>query len=259
MPNSLSPSASFENLRAIFKALRDPETGCPWDIKQTHGSLLPYLIEEAYEYIEAVEHKPQHMAEELGDVLLQVMLHAQVAEDSSTFSIDDVILSLSEKLIERHPHVFGSVEVADEKEVVQNWQAIKDSKKPQKKSALADLNRSAPALLIAEEVGKKVAKLGFDWSDASEVIDKIDEELLELKNATSIQEIEHEVGDLLFSIAQFARKHGVNPELALQKMILRFQARFESMEQSNGGSVKGLDKLELEALWIEAKKSEGHL
>lgn len=174
---------TFDRLREVIATLRGPN-GCPWDRKQTHESLRPYLIEEAYEVIDAIqEEDDDHIAEELGDVLLQVMLHSQIGEDSGFFSVDDVIRSITEKMIERHPHVFGDVEVGSADEVTSNWEAIKNRGKPKKDTILEGISEALPRLLYAQEMQKKASKVGFDWGDATLAFKKVEEEIKELQEA----------------------------------------------------------------------------
>ncbi|WP_163527981.1 nucleoside triphosphate pyrophosphohydrolase [Halobacillus ihumii] len=250
----------FFRLREVIRTLRGPE-GCPWDQKQTHESLRRYLIEEAYEFIDAVNRlDDQNMAEELGDILLQVMLHSQIGEDEGFFTIDDVISSITEKMIRRHPHVFGDVLVNDAEEVVTNWDQIKKQEKSIAADSLLDsVPTSFPALLQAEEVQKKAAKVGFDWDKVELVEDKVKEEwaeFLEAKEMNDPREMEKEFGDWLFAITNLARHYNINGETALQRTNQKFRTRFSAMEKSASNAKRPLDDYslhELEELWAAAK------
>ncbi|WP_394220104.1 nucleoside triphosphate pyrophosphohydrolase [Halobacillus trueperi] len=250
----------FFRLREVIKILRSPE-GCPWDRKQTHESLRKYMIEEAYEFIDAVNRMDDdHMVEELGDVLLQVMLHSQIGEDEGYFTIDDVIVSITEKMIRRHPHVFGEMTVDSSDEVVTNWEAIKAEEKGEKPDSILDsVPESFPALLQAEELQKKAAKVGFDWDTVAPVIEKVEEEWQEFKEARDAgdrEEMEKEFGDWLFAIANLARHYKISSENALQRTNRKFRTRLSSMEkdaQTEGQQLKDYDLDSLEELWVKAK------
>ncbi|ARI75450.1 bifunctional methyltransferase/pyrophosphohydrolase YabN [Halobacillus mangrovi] len=251
----------FFRLREVIRVLRGPN-GCPWDRKQTHESLRKYLIEEAYEFIDAVNRQDdEHMVEELGDVLLQVMLHSQIGEDEGFFSIDDVIVSVTDKMIRRHPHVFEHVTVNDAEEVVTNWEAIKQEEKGGMPSSILDaVPGSFPALLQAEELQKKAAKVGFDWDSAEPVIEKVKEEWQEFQEARAQGdqvEMEKEFGDWLFAIANLARHYKLNSENALQRTNQKFRTRLAAMEKSaqeKGRSLNDYDLDALEELWVQAKE-----
>lgn len=226
---------TFDRLREVIATLRGPN-GCPWDRKQTHESLRPYLIEEAYEVIDAIqEEDDDHIAEELGDVLLQVMLHSQIGEDSGFFSVDDVIRSITEKMIERHPHVFGDVEVGSADEVTSNWEAIKNRGKPKKDTILEGISEALPRLLYAQEMQKKASKVGFDWGDATLAFKKVEEEIKELQEAIEKEdtnEKELEFGDVLFSLVNVARLLSIDPEIALHRTSQKFKNRFNILNPS---------------------------
>ncbi|MFG6117397.1 nucleoside triphosphate pyrophosphohydrolase [Halobacillus sp. MO56] len=251
----------FFRLREVIRELRGPD-GCPWDKKQTHESLRKYLIEEAYEFIDAVNKlDDEAMVEELGDVLLQVMLHSQIGEDEGFFTVDDVILSITEKMIRRHPHVFGDISVNSSEEVITNWDDIKKQEKAvQPESMLDQTPASFPALLQAEEIQKRAAKVGFDWKESGPVWSKVEEEWQEFKEAQQAddaREMEKELGDLLFSIANLARHYKINAESALQGTNEKFRDRFRYMEQKaseQGAALKELTLNELEKWWNDAKK-----
>jgi tetrapyrrole methylase family protein/MazG family protein len=250
----------FSFLVDIMRKLRSPE-GCPWDREQTHESLRPYLIEEAYEFIDAIHlQDDQAMAEELGDVLLQVVFHAVIAEERYGFSLSEVIEKLNEKLIRRHPHVFGSVDADTPDQVVQTWEAVKKAEgKGKKESILDDIPQSLPAVLMAYEQQKKAAKVGFDWDDVAGVLDKLKEEWTELADASNPMEREKELGDVLFTVVNVARFYKVDPEIALLQTVRKFDRRFryvENRSKESGRPMKeyGIDQLEI--WWQEAKQKE---
>jgi tetrapyrrole methylase family protein / MazG family protein len=253
----------FSTLRRIIADLRGPN-GCPWDKKQTHMSLKKYLIEEAYELIEAINNEDiDHMVEELGDVLLQVMLHAQIGEDDGYFSIEDVISGISEKMVRRHPHVFGDTMAEDEEAVLKNWQQIKQQEKGSAPASLLEgAGKGLPQLLKAAELQKEAAKTGFDWPDITPVIDKVKEELGEFEEAVSgknKEEQEQEFGDLLFALVNVARHYKIDPEEALFRTNQKFTRRFGCIEQKVAESNRPFSDYtlkELDAFWEEAKEKE---
>lgn len=255
---------AIRRLVAIMARLRGPD-GCPWDREQTLDSLKPYLIEEAYEVLEAMDagDSAEH-CEELGDLLLQIVFHAELARESGRWDFADVAQAISDKLVYRHPHVFGEERARDAEEVERNWARLKAAEKAKKKgragSALDGIPRQAPALLRAERTGEKASRIGFDWPDASGPRAKIDEELRELDEAIAERDAEaifREVGDVLFSVANLARHLRVPPEDALRAAIARFEGRFHRMEdrlRAEGhppGEPVELDRLD--ALWNEVK------
>ncbi len=249
----------FEGLVEVVRALRGPE-GCPWDKQQTHQSLIPYLIEEAYEVVEAIERdQPSALREELGDLLLQVLMHSQIASEAGQFDIHQVIQNLIAKLIERHPHVFGDVRAEDAETVLQNWDRIKREQTAQE-SILEGIPRSMPALLRALEVSKRAARAGFEWENIQGVVEKLEEELTELRSAieqANSQRIAEEIGDALFTLVNIARHARLDPEDSLCKMVDRFIARFQWMEQTarqQGRSLESLTPDEWEELWQKAKR-----
>lgn len=261
---------SFRALEWIIARLRGPG-GCPWDQEQTHQSLKPHLIEETYEVVEALDSgDPAKLSEELGDLLLQVVLHAQVAREAGDFDMGDVIEGISEKLIRRHPHVFGDISVSGSKEVLRNWEEIKQREREKSsaeagvegepvKSLLSGVPRAMPALAYAEEIQDRAARVGFDWSDLQGVLDKVCEELAELQGAKSKDHIREEMGDLLFSIVNVARWLGVDAEESLRCTNAKFRQRFEAMEISareDGKSLAGMTMDDLDKLWESAKRSE---
>ncbi|MFB1051066.1 nucleoside triphosphate pyrophosphohydrolase [Paraliobacillus sp. JSM ZJ581] len=251
----------FFRLRDVIATLRAP-SGCPWDKKQTHHSLRKYLLEEAYELIDAInEEDDDATIEELGDVLLQVMLHSQIGEDLGYFTIDDVIASITNKMIRRHPHVFGNVKVTGEADVIQNWKDIKAKEKDSKalKSLLDRVPQSASPLIKAEALQKEAAKIGFDWSTPEPIWDKIYEEIKEYQEAvekTNALEMEKEFGDILFAIVNIARYYKVNANLALEQTNQKFIRRFQYIEQKIAEKGKLMEDQTLEALdqlWNESK------
>ncbi len=254
----------FEDLVEVMARLRGPN-GCPWDREQNHRSLEGYLIEECYEVLDAIEAEDTDaLTEELGDVLLQVVFHAQLAAEEGLFDIRDVITRIVEKLVRRHPHVFGDVEVDSAEEVLKNWEAIKRAEKGEhwRKSALDGIPRRLPALMRAMEMSKRAAKVGFEWERLEDVFAKVDEELSELRVAVaagSTEAIREELGDLLFALVNIARWQHVDPEEALRTMLGRFSARFRWMEmqaQREGHDLKALSLEQLDALWNRAKVLE---
>ncbi|MFC7394736.1 nucleoside triphosphate pyrophosphohydrolase [Scopulibacillus cellulosilyticus] len=253
---------TFPSLRKVIRKLRSPE-GCPWDRQQTHESLKRYLVEETYEVLEAIDQQDDdHLAEELGDVLLQVMLHAQIGEDEGYFSIDDVIRSITEKMIRRHPHVFSNEHVKNADEVVTNWEQIKAEEKGVKKdsSILNDVNQALPPLLKGLEYQKLAAKAGFDWEDIQSVWEKVDEELKEVKDAENQPDhLELEIGDLLFSVINVARWKGINPFLALERTNRKFLKRFTYIEhcaRQEGKSINDLTLEQMDYIWEASKENE---
>ncbi|GGB71262.1 nucleoside triphosphate pyrophosphohydrolase [Fictibacillus barbaricus] len=247
----------FSFLRNVIARLRGPG-GCPWDQKQTHATLKKYLIEEAYEVFEAIdEEDDEALAEELGDVLLQVLLHSQIGEEEGFFAIDDVIAVLTEKMIRRHPHVFGDVSAEDADEVVANWEAIKakESGKENRESLLDGVPKGLPAVQKAFLYQKKAAKVGFDWKEAGPVFDKILEELKEFQEAEG-DEQQKELGDLLFSVINLARFYKIDPEEALNATNQKFKKRFNYIENAlkeKSLSFEDVTLEEMDRLWDEAK------
>lgn len=254
---------SFDTLVSIMRSLRGPG-GCPWDAEQTHESLTRYLLEEAYEVIEAIEMKStEHIKEELGDLLLQPVFHAAIAEESGTFTINDVIQTLCEKLIRRHPHVFGTMKINDSNAQIENWERIKKKEKgAERKSALSGVPAHLPALLKAQKITEKAARVGFDWEHVDHVFAKVMEELHEFEEAMAGNDndrMEAELGDLLFAIVNLGRFLSINPEEALRKTINRFQKRFRHVEESlnaQGCQMSSTPLEEMERLWEEAKTLE---
>ena len=259
----MSTHYSFEQLVTIMRKLRAPG-GCPWDAEQTHESLTRYLLEETYEVIEAIDEKSsEHLKEELGDLLLQPVFHAAIAEEAGSFTIYDVIGTLCDKLIRRHPHVFGTLEIKDSNQQVENWEKIKRSEKGNERpSALSGVPDHLPALLKAHKIGEKASRVGFDWEHADQVFAKVMEELHEFEEAWSggnPGRMEDELGDLLFAIANLGRFLQLNPEEALRKTIIRFQKRFGYVEAElhrQGVAMQNATLEEMDELWEKAKRAE---
>jgi tetrapyrrole methylase family protein/MazG family protein len=251
----------FRTFEEVIARLRSPE-GCPWDREQTYVSLKRFVLEEAYEVLEAVDaDDPDQLCDELGDLLLQVLLYSQIAREMGDFEIRDVIGGITEKMIRRHPHVFGDVEVADSAEVLRNWEAIKREEKSERRSVLDGVPKELPALLKALEVSKRVVKVGFEWPALPDVLAKLDEEVGELKaelDARNPERLSAELGDLLFTVVNVARWLKVDPEEALRQMVARFERRFREVErlaEAAGTPVSELGIETLERLWQQAKTS----
>ena len=254
---------SFEDLVSLMTTLRGPN-GCPWDRKQSLETLKPFIIEESYEVVDAIDRNDRNaLAEELGDFLLQAVFVAEIAREEGSFDVYDAITLLHDKLVRRHPHVFGDVEAKDAEQVLVNWEKLKnEERKAENKSVLAGVPQSLPALLKASRLTEKAARVGFDWRRTEDVFEKLDEEMAEVREAVGsgdTSRVHDEIGDLLFTIANIARKLEINPEEALQSTNRKFMRRFEIMEQTVRESGRNLDQLTLEqmdALWDDAKASE---
>ena len=250
---------SFDTFLAIVARLRAPD-GCPWDREQDHASLKKFLLEECYEALDAIDNgDPQKIAEELGDVLLQVGLNAQIGADNGTFTIKDVLRHINAKLIRRHPHVFGDVKVKDSAQVVANWDQLKKAEREEGASVLDGVPKSQPALFQSQEIQGRAARQGFDWPNMKGVLDKVREELGEFQAARSKAEQEHELGDIIAALVNVGRKLDIDTEGAVRKANDRFRRRFQYMERAareRGASIDSLPLDEQEALWQEAKKQE---
>ncbi len=274
----LTPGEWFEKLVGVQARLRAPN-GCPWDREQTHQSLRTYLIEEAYEVLEALESgNDDKFVEEMGDLLLQIVFHSQIAGEEGRFTVAEVIREIHDKMIRRHPHVFGKTRARDSAEVLRNWEQIKaeerrasgkksDSngggKTPKETSLLDGVSHALPATLEGFQLTRKASRIGFDWDDAGGIFEKMQEESEELKRALREQDqrkIEEELGDLLFAAVNLSRFLKIDPEIALKKANAKFSRRFRAMEglaRKNGREFKDLPREEMEAFWTAAKKSEG--
>jgi len=241
----------------IIARLRAPD-GCPWDRKQTHASLRENLLEECYEVLEALdEGDPERLCDELGDLLMQVVLHTQIAAEAGEFELGDVARSINAKLIHRHPHIFGLKKVKDADEVAHNWEVLKGEEREAGTSILESVPRQMPALGYSQEVQRRVAQLGFDWEDVDGVIDKLVEEVRELKQAENDERKAEEFGDLLFTLVNVARRQGVDTEAALREANRRFYKRFTYMEEvcrKRGVNLGDMSFDEQNKLWEEAKR-----
>jgi len=251
----------ISKLIEVMRRLRDPVEGCPWDQQQTFQSIAPYTIEEAYEVADAIERSDMGaLRDELGDLLLQVVYHARLGEEQDAFDFGAVVASIVAKMIRRHPHVFAEAEVADAGEQTEHWEAMKATERGGR--ALDGVAASLPALMRADKLGKRAARVGFDWPDVAGVRAKVSEELAELDAACqgdSAAARAHELGDLLFSVVQLGRHLGLDSETCLRAASSRFQARFESVEAAvaaRGGDWSGHPPEQLEAFWEAAKKEQ---
>ncbi len=257
-----TPPYNFSSLIQVVDALLGPK-GCPWDKMQTHTTLARYIVEEAYECVEAIENDDDtHMSEELGDLLFQVVLHSQLSQNNNNFNINTVITKIVNKMITRHPHVFSDLKVADADEVLKNWELQKKKEKPNVLKKTFDLPPQLPALMYSQKIGEKTQRLEFDWSRPEQVLEKVDEELLELKQAIKNnhnKNIQEELGDLLFSVTQLSRHLNLDAEQSLRNANKKFITRFDAMmelcsEQSL--SWKELTDNQKESLWTEVKNKE---
>lgn len=255
--------SSIEDFIKTVAKLRAPD-GCPWDKEQTHKSLKKYLIEETYETIDAIDKNDSaELKEELGDILLQIVLHAQIASESKEFSFNEIAESINKKMISRHPHVFSNTVVKNAEEVMVNWEKLKQEEKPDQKDIFSNIPKSLPALLKALKVSKKVAKVGFEWQNESELWEKLKSEVAELKEVCKLEEKEkqvEELGDLLFMIVNIARWYKLDPEESLNKGIKKFIKRFNKIEKyarkDTDKKLEDLSAFELNKLWEKVKEEE---
>ncbi len=252
----------LEGLIKIMAALRG-EKGCPWDREQTSESLKPFIVEEAYEVLEAIdERNPEAVKEELGDLLFQIVFQCRIAQEKGEFGMSDVIEKISRKMIARHPHVFGDADYKTSAEVLVRWEAQKKLEGKQRESLLEGVPRTLPSLLRAHRLQDRAARVGFDWDKVDDVMKKLDEEIAEFKEAMEKKqedEIEEELGDVLFMLVNLSRFIGVNPEDALRKTISKFISRFRYIEMAAADSGRKLTDMtlaEMDALWDEAKKKK---
>ncbi|WP_114946293.1 nucleoside triphosphate pyrophosphohydrolase [Microvirga calopogonii] len=274
----MKPSKDITRLIEIMAALRTPGTGCPWDLEQDFASIAPYTLEEAYEVVDAIERGDlADLRDELGDLLLQVVFHARMAEEQGAFAFPDVVEAITRKLIRRHPHVFGDIKDLSPGEVKNLWDTIKAEEKAERRAAresmghlpepheagfLGGIPTALPALTRAQKLTAKAAKVGFDWPETMQVIDKIHEELEEVKEASSSGQqdrIEDEIGDLLFAVTNLARHLGVDSEKALRRTNAKFERRFKAIETGLGERDRSLSEAsleEMEELWVAAKLAE---
>jgi ATP diphosphatase len=249
-PPDAPPGSGIAGLVEIMRRLRDPDHGCPWDREQDFATIAPYTIEEAYEVADAIERGDMEaLKDELGDLQLQIVYHARMAEECGAFGLDDVMASISDKMIRRHPHVFGDGESP-------GWEALKAEERGARddKSALAGVANALPALKRAEKLQKRAARVGFDWPDISGPRAKIEEELGEIDAAETAEELSAELGDLLFSVVNYARHLDIDPEAALREAAARFEKRFRKVETSADKPLSSMNIDELEALWQRAKR-----
>lgn len=258
---AMQKKRTFEELVALMTRLRGPG-GCPWDREQSYADLKPFVIEEAYEVVDAIDRDDRaSLREEIGDLLLECVFLAEIAREEGSFDISDSITAIHDKLVRRHPHVFGDVQADSADQVLTNWEKLKSAeRREENKGILSGVPRSLPALLKAGRLTEKAARVGFDWKKPEDVLEKLDEEMKELREAVGRhdpQAIEHEIGDVLFTIANIARHMSVNSEGALQKSNEKFQRRFESIESdlhAAGRTFDGATLEELDALWNAAKE-----
>lgn len=255
----------IERLIEIVAKLRSPG-GCPWDREQTHKSILSCFLDEMYEFFEAVDENSDYkMKEELGDLLLQIALHSRMAEEEQIFTIEDVAYEISEKLIRRHPHVFGDTRVSSSTEVIHNWERIKKGEKGKehREYLVDDIPQALPALFKAEKMQKRVARVGFDWKDAAPVFDKVEEEIREFREALQKgdhQNADEELGDILFALVNVARHHSISAEDALRRTTDKFARRFRFIEDKFKENNRDISKASLEEMdqyWEESKKIVG--
>lgn len=262
----MTPSPDIETLIAIMAELRTPGSGCAWDLAQTHASLVPYVLEEAYEVADAIERgSANDLRDELGDLLLQVVFHAQVASEAGRFAFPDVVRAISEKMVRRHPHIFAEVAASTAEDVVADWERIKAAERAAKGEAprvLDDVPLALPGLTRAVKLQKKASRVGFDWGDPRLVLAKIREEVDEIAEALDLEAsardaaVADEIGDLLFAVANLARHAGTDPEAALRGTNAKFERRFAYIEDclAERGSQPARSSLEeMDALWDEAK------
>src|SRR6202790_4892910 len=247
-----------DRLRNIVAQLRSPE-GCPWDREQTHQSLKSHLIEECYELIDAIDAgDDKEMKEELGDLLLQVVLHSQMASEEKRFDLDEVATVIADKLVHRHPHVFGETRLPDSAAVLKQWEVIKRAEKQERRSALDGVPKALPALARAQKVQAKAARVGFDWNEADGALEKVREELREVESSPE-NRLHEEVGDLLFAVVNFARKREMDAEQLLNQATAKFGVRFHAMErlaEARGLQLGSLTLTQMDLLWDEAKAAE---
>lgn len=248
---------NMEELIEVIRVLRS-ENGCPWDREQTHTTLRPNMLEEAYEAVDAIDEKDDnHLREELGDVLLQVLLHSQIADEEGSFNIEDVAKELKEKLIHRHPHVFGNTKVSCADDVVVNWDKLKQEEKTERKSQMDGISRSQSALMSAQKISKRAVKVGFEWDKVETLWDCVNSELAEFKEACEEKDIEHmeeEMGDILFAIVNLARWHKLDAEQCLITANNKFMKRFRKMEELATKPLMEYSFEEFDQLWKSAKK-----
>ena len=244
----------LKRLIEIVEILRS-ENGCQWDREQTHATLKRNMLEEAYEAVDAInDNDLKHLQEELGDVLLQVVLHAQIAKEEKAFDIEDVAKTLSDKLVHRHPHVFGDVKVSSTDEILDNWEKLKKEEKKHRKSVMDGISRAQAALMSAQKISKKAVGVGFEWPDEDSLYDCVLSEIKEFKEAKTQEEKEDELGDILFAVVNLARWNKIDAEQALIKANKKFTSRFRLMEANAEKELEHLSLEEWDILWKKAKK-----
>jgi ATP diphosphatase len=259
----------IEELLEIMSRLRAPEKGCPWDRQQTYATLIPYTLEEAYEVADAIGRRDfDELRDELGDLLFQIVFYAQIAKEEKRFGFDDVVDAIAEKLVRRHPHVFSEVDIESAEQQTLAWEEHKEGERARKASAenrepseLDGVSLALPALVRADKLQKRAARVGFDWEDIEQVLDKVGEELNELideiERGDELARLEEEIGDVLFSCVNLARHAGVDAEAALRHANQKFESRFRAMESALVGEGKRLDELtleEMDAVWEQIKE-----
>ena len=261
---------TLDDLLHLMARLRDPQYGCPWDLKQDYASIVPHTIEEAYEVADTIERGDfEHLQGELGDLLFQVVFYAQMAQEEGRFNFDDICAAISDKLERRHPHIFGDATAGNSAEVLARWEQIKSAERAEKSqhSALDDIPLSLPALIRAHKIQKRCSAVGFDWTSLGPVLDKVHEEIDEVMHeaqqaVVDEAKLEEEMGDLLFATVNLSRHLGVKAETALQKANLKFERRFREVERivaSRGLEMTGVDLDVMEDVWQEVKRQESDL
>ena len=244
---------NFERLVEIIDILRS-ENGCQWDREQTHDTLKRNMIEEAYEAVDAInDNDMKHLQEELGDVLLQVVLHSQIAKEEKAFNIEDVSKTLSDKLVHRHPHVFGDTKVSSTDDIIDNWEKLKKEEKPHRTSVMDGISKAQSALMSAQKISKKAVKVGFEWPNEEELYSCVQSEIKEFSEAKTPEEKEDELGDILFAVVNLARWNKIDAEQALLKANRKFMTRFREMEKLAPKELENLSLEEWDKLWKQAK------
>ncbi len=246
---------NIERLIEIIDILRS-ENGCKWDREQTHATLKRNMLEEAYEAVDAIDDNDnKHLCEELGDVLLQVVLHSQIAKEEKAFDIEDVAKGIADKLIHRHPHVFGNVKVNSTEEILENWEKLKKEEKPHRTSVMDGISKAQSALMSAQKISKKAVKVGFEWNNENDLYNCVLSEIKEFKDANTIEDKEEELGDILFAVVNLARWNNIDAEQALLKANKKFMTRFRAMETYANKDLEHLSLEDWDKLWRKAKEA----